>query len=175
MGYGIDSEAVQGCPVEALQAVEDAEALQFEQHSGGFGAVNIDGLTASTSLALARFQRAVVNAGGAIAITSAYRPAAYQEHLRNVWEKWMVELRYNTDPLCQGLRAEVRDEFSRHSLLESQRPVVMSDHTRGLSFDAAVQLPRLKKSRLTVDLLASRAGVRRPDIARDPVHFRLAF
>jgi hypothetical protein len=165
-----------GCDVEPLQEVSDAEALSFENRTGALGAVDLDGLTPSTAVALAKFQRMVTSVGGSIAITSAYRPAAYQEHLREVWEKWMVELRYNTDPLCQDLRAEVQEEFGRHTLLESQRPVLFSDHTRGLSFDAAVRLPRVKKGRkfrVSVDLLARRAGIRRPDIRRDPVHFKL--
>jgi hypothetical protein len=167
-----------GCGVEPLQEVEDSEALTFENRTGALGAVDLDGLTPNTALALARFQRMVTAAGGAIAVTSAYRPATYQEHLRDVWEKWMVELRYNHDPLCQDLRAEVQDEFRRHTLLESQRPVVSSDHTRGLSFDASIQLPRKlrqgRRARVSVDLLARRAGVLRPDIRRDPVHFKLA-
>jgi D-alanyl-D-alanine dipeptidase len=156
--------------------MEDSQALAFENRVGVLGAVDLDGLTPSTAMALARFQRLVTAAGGAIAVTSAYRPATYQEHLRNVWEKWMGELRFNRDPLCQELRWQVEDEFRRHALLESQRPVVDSDHTRGLSFDAAVRLPGRKKGRrgrVSVDLLARRAGVLRPDIRRDPVHFKL--
>jgi hypothetical protein len=168
-------ESVPGCTVEPLAEIEDSEALALENRTGALGAVDIDGLTPSTQLALARFQRIVTSAGGAIAITSAYRPAAYQEHLRSVWEKWMFDLRSNTDPLCQDLRAQVGEEFREHSLLESQRPVVLSDHTRGLSFDAAVRLPRLRKGRrVSVDLLARRAGILRPARASDPVHFRLA-
>ena len=168
-------ESFPGCPVEPLAKIEDSEALAFENRTAALGAVDIDGLTPSTQVALANFQRMVTSVGGAISVTSAYRPAAYQEHLRTVWEKWMIDLRYNSDPLCQDLRAQVGEEFRHHALLESQRPVVFSDHTRGLSFDAAVRLPRLKKSRrVSIDLLARRAGIRRPDIARDPVHFKLA-
>jgi hypothetical protein len=170
------TEPFSGCPVEPLAEVSDTEALSLENRTGALGAVDLDGLTPSTAVALAKFQRMVNAVGGSIAITSAYRPSAYQEHLREVWEKWMVDLRYNTDPLCQDLRAEVKEEFSRHTLLESQRPVLFSDHTRGLSFDAAVRLPRMKKGRkfrVSVDLLARRAGIRRPDIRRDPVHFKL--
>lgn len=168
-------EFFSGCFVEPLHEVEDTQALSLESKVGPLGAVDLDGLTPSTALALARFQRMVTAAGGSVAVTSAYRPATYQEHLREVWEKWMVDLRFNSDLSCQDLRAEVGEEFHRHSLLESQRPVVSSDHTRGLSFDAAVRLPRLKRGRgVSLDALARRAGVLRPDIARDPVHFKLA-
>jgi hypothetical protein len=60
--------------------------------------------------------------------------------------------------------------------MESQRPVSYSDHTRGVGFDATVIMPagaRLKRRRVSVDLLALLVGVRRPDILHDPVHFRL--
>jgi hypothetical protein len=166
-----------GCFVEPLEKLEDSEALAFEnQTHGGLGAIDLDGLTPTTQLALARFQRMVTAAGGQISITSAYRPAAYQDHLRDVWETWMGDLRYNRDPLCQELRAQVKAEFDHHQLLERQRPVVASDHTRGLSFDASVLLPRARKGkrrRISVDYLARQAGVLRPDIRRDPVHFKL--
>mgnify|MGYP007039562455 CR=1 FL=1 len=80
--------------------------------------------------------------------------------------------------LCQSLRTEVQEEFTRHSLLERQRPVTFSDHTRGLSFDASVRLPRSmaakgRRIRISLDALARRAGIRRPDIRRDPVHFKV--
>ena len=88
----------------------------------------------------------------------------------------MLELRSNTDQGCQVLRAEVGGEFARHHLLETQRPGSFSDHTRGVGFDAAVMIPpsaRLKRRRISLDRLALRAGIRRPDIFHDPVHFRL--
>ena len=46
-----------------------------------------------------------------------------------------------------------------------------SDHTRGMAFDAAVMIPRLKRRR--VDYPARLAGLMRPDFRRDPVHFKL--
>jgi hypothetical protein len=64
--------------------------------------------------------------------------------------------------------------------MPTQMPVTDSDHTRGLAFDAAVMMPRpvhttAKKRRVSVSLdrLALQAGLRRPDIRRDPVHFKL--
>jgi hypothetical protein len=55
----------------------------------------------------------------------------------------------------------------------TQIPVTDSDHTRGMAFDAAVMIPRLKKRRVSVDYLARLAGLMRPDFRRDPVHFKL--
>jgi D-alanyl-D-alanine dipeptidase len=164
--------------VNPLSEINDEQGLAFENAAGTFAVVDVDGLTAQAQMALARFQRLVSSAGGTVAITSAYRPAAYQEHLQSVWDKWMAELRDNTDFACQELRAEVGGEFRKHGLLESQRPATTSDHTRGLSFDAIVQLPvvrakRAKRVVVGIDTLALRAGLRRPHIAQDPVHFRL--
>jgi hypothetical protein len=51
-----------------------------------------------------------------------------------------------------------------------------SDHTRGLAFDATVLMPpaaRLKKVSVTLDRLALLAGIMRPDVVRDPVHYKL--
>jgi hypothetical protein len=125
---------------------------------------------------LARFEKIVNAKGGELKVTSAFRPASYQQHLQQVWEKWMHELRYNVEPGCEKLKAQVGREFARHALLERQRPVPVSDHTLGIGFDAAITLPPVahKKSRMAslLDRLAHVCRLRRPDILHDPVHFR---
>jgi hypothetical protein len=161
------------CRVDALDDITDIEAWSFEAGAP----VQTDGLTPQTFVALDRFQDLVSTVGGSLTLTSAYRPATYQEHLQQVWDKWMLDLRSNYEPECETLKAQVREEFDRHELLESQRPVSISDHTRGLSFDAVVQLPRrakLNRRRVSLDSLARMSGIMRPAIAKDPVHFRLA-
>ena len=107
----------------------------------------VDGLTPGTSRALNRFEELVTKAGGEMYLTSAFRPEAYQQHLRDVWYKWMDELRDNEDPACATLKAQVGDEFTRHQLLPTQHPVPVSDHTLGIGFDAAVQFPALTGAR----------------------------
>jgi len=159
------------CPVASLPVIEDIEALEFENRT----APDTTGLLPAMARALETFQHLVMSAGGSVEIKSAYRPEAYQAHLQAVWYKWK-ELRYNRTPGCQALRAEVNDEFSRHNLLATQKPVTSSDHTRGLAFDAAVFMPRTaakKKRRVSVDRLCRQAGIQRPDVRRDPVHFKL--
>ena len=82
---------------------------------------------------------------------------------------------------CRALREEVSAEFARHKLMETQMPVTDSDHTRGMAIDASIMMPHIvrivaKKRRVTsvsLDRLALLAGLRRPDIRRDPVHFKL--
>ena len=165
----LEAVAALPCLVEPLPVVEDLEALAFEV---GPTVINTGGLTRRTAVALGRFERLVTRAGGSFILTSAYRPAAYQDHLQAVWNKWMLELRNNFDEGCSELKASVQDEFLRHQLRESQRPATISDHTRGISFDAAVLIPRGRR-RPSVDALARRAGFHRPVRRSDPVHFRL--
>jgi hypothetical protein len=164
------------CPVGSLSEISDPKALAFEEGTKP-PEQHVEGLTRRTLAALARLKHFVVSLGGVFTLRSAYRPATYQAHLQEVWDKWMRELRTNRDPECQALRASVQQEFERHSLIETQRPVDASDHTLGIAFDAEVALPaqaRLRRRRVTVDLLARLSGLLRPDLFHDPVHFRLA-
>jgi hypothetical protein len=158
------------CTVAPLPPITDPVAEAF--NTGEF--LDTSHLTRGMSRALARFQKVVSQVGGSLELKSAYRPPAYQQHLQQVWDKWM-ELRNNNVAACQDLRAQVQQEFIRHHLLETQRPVTSSDHTRGMAFDATVAIPpnaRIRRRKVTLDRLARRVGLRRPDIARDPVHFK---
>jgi D-alanyl-D-alanine dipeptidase len=167
------------CSVDDLPAITDAGAEGFE--NGTEDSVDTKGLTPVTANALAKFEQLISAVGGMLHVRSAYRPPAYQAHLQQVWDKWMHELRNNRTPACQEFRAAVHAEFERHRLLESQRPVNSSDHTRGMAFDAAVVLPARsaasrhsrKRPVVNLDRLALLAGLKRPDIRHDPVHFRL--
>jgi D-alanyl-D-alanine dipeptidase len=158
--------------VDPLPDITDEEAVQFESQEGP----DTGGLQPEMAEALEKFRKLVASAGGSFDLKSAYRPLAYQEHLQQVWFKWMRELRFNHQPGCQALRAQVFDEFTRHKLMPTQMPVTDSDHTRGIAIDAAVMLPRpvkTKKRRVSLDHLALLAGLKRPDIRHDPVHFKL--
>jgi hypothetical protein len=164
------------CSVESLPAIIDPVAQGFENRTNG-SAVNLDGLTTPTSRALSRFEDLVEKRGGSFMLTSAYRPETYQQHLRDVWYKWMTELKDNRDPSCATLKADVGEEFTRHQLLPTQHPVAVSDHTLGIGFDAAILLPqsagKKKRFRISLDRLARSAGMMRPNVGGDPVHFRL--
>ena len=161
------------CSVAPLDPITDPDAQNLE--AGVTPSVDISRMKRAAAAALDRFQSNVSAAGGTIILKSAYRPAAYQKHLQNVWHKWMDELRQNDEPGCQDLRTQVEEEFTRHCLIETQPPVAVSDHTRGLAFDAMVDLPggaRLGRRRVTLDLLARLSGLLRPAIVTDPVHFK---
>jgi len=165
-----------GCPVAPLDAIDDPAAQQLEAAGvEGESTINIAGMSPAAAGALSLFQTKVAAAGGSVILKSAYRPAAYQQHLANVWYKWMTELRNNRLPACQNMKASVQEEFTRHRLIETQHPVAVSDHTRGLAFDATVSLPpraRIGRLRVTLDTLARLVGLVRPAIAADPVHFK---
>jgi hypothetical protein len=164
-----------GCKVAPLAEIWDTEAVAFEENADTAPA-DVDGLTPDAAQALDTFEETVASLGGTFELKSAYRPPAYQAHLHEVWIKWVKQLRNNRSSGCRALREEVGAEFARHQLLIRQQPVAASDHELGLAFDAAVALPRgarLNGKRVTVDKLAKLAGIMRPTIRRDPVHFKV--
>jgi hypothetical protein len=166
--------AMGACSVPPLVPITDPTAQALEARDTPDGDIDVNDMIPAAAHALDLFESKVEAVGGSIELKSAYRPAAYQAHLQDVWYKWM-ELKNNHDPGCQDLRAQVQEEFLRHHLIESQHPVTVSDHTRGLAFDATVALPqhaRIGRHFFTLDSLARLAGLLRPAIASDPVHFK---
>jgi hypothetical protein len=169
------SRMLAGCKVAPLPEIRDLEAQAFEQNAETAPA-DVDDLRPDAAEAMDTFKEMVTSLGGTFELKSAYRPLAYQAHLHEVWVKWVKELRNNRSSGCRALREEVGAEFSRHQLLLKQQPVPDSDHVLGLAFDAAVAMPRaarLNGKRVTIDKLAALAGMKRPTIRRDPVHFKL--
>jgi hypothetical protein len=169
------SRMLAGCKVAPLSEIWDPEVLSFEKNAETAPA-DVDGLRLDTAEALDTLRESVISLGGTFDLKSAYRAPAYQAHLHEVWVKWVKQLRNNRSSGCRALREEVGAEFSRHQLLIKQQPVPVSDHTLGLAFDAAVTMPRaarLNGKRVTLDKLAALAGMKRPEIRRDPVHFKL--
>jgi D-alanyl-D-alanine dipeptidase len=164
-----------GCKVAPLTEIQEPEAIEFEKNAET-APVDVAGLTPEAAQTLGALKEMVTSLGGSFELKSAYRPLAYQTHLHEVWVKWVKELRNNRSSGCRALREEVGAEFRMHQLLVRQQPVPASDHTLGLAFDAAVAMPRgarLNGKRVTVDKLAAMAGATRPNVRRDPVHFKL--
>ena len=157
----IDSFDIRTCPVPPLTPITDPAAQNFENGN----TVDETGLNAAMTAALACLRAAAGAAGGAITVNSAFRPPAYQAHLREVWDRWN-DLRNRREQECQDLRTQVQQEFQRHGLLLSQRPAAASAHTRGEAFDANWNLP----AGTNIDTLAAGCGLQRP-FANDPVHF----
>lgn len=163
---------VEACAVEPIPPIEDLAALDFEDGAS----LDTKHLHPETARALTRFEQKVSAVGGSMTLTSAYRPASYQEHLMAVWDKWS-EMQVQTNPACNSLRAQIDEEFNKHALLATQRPVAVSDHTLGVGFDAMVLLPEdveIRRKPVDVDDLAKLCRLMRPDPLRDYVHFRLS-
>jgi len=110
-------------------------------------------------------------------LSSAYRPVAYQDHLREVWSKWNDKLKNNTNPACAALKAKVKKEFDDHKLDASTlKPSRTSCHSItgqqpiGSCFDVNSSFIE------TVDLCSTRCDVYRPwpylpkPRKSDPIH-----
>ncbi|MCI0556122.1 MAG: hypothetical protein L0287_34710 [Anaerolineae bacterium] len=155
------------CPIAPLTEMTDPVALDFEAGNN----INTENLNDLTSAGLTCMQNRCAQIGGSMTVTSAYRPVEYQNHLREVWDTWDA-LRNNQDPECTDLKDDVREEYSRHGLLDSQRPAAgnpNAPHPSGNAFDARITgLPQDE----TVDTVASFCNMTRPWPVRDPVHYQ---
>lgn len=155
--------ALRTCSVPPLTPLTDPDAIRFEQGDN----VNIDRLQPNMRTALDCVQSAVTDAGGQLNVHSAYRPAAYQEHLREVWDKWQL-LKDKREPECADLREEVRQEFIKHELLLTQQPAgARGNHITGRAVDMTSTL-----GMNTLVPIAEQCGLYRPIPGRDPVHFQ---
>ncbi|MDH3403175.1 MAG: DUF4157 domain-containing protein, partial [Acidobacteriota bacterium] len=124
------------CPVQPLTAITDAEALLME---GGQRIVwpNDGGTLQNASNALIG---AIQGAGGTATLTSAYRPQAYQDHLREVWDR-ARELQNHPGPECDVIRAAVTAEMTNHQLAVDRPVAQVSRHRLGNAVDIAWTLP----------------------------------
>lgn len=159
--------AISTCEVPPLTPVTDPTALNFENVSP----INTTNLTSQAQAGLDCMRRNTNSAGGNFTLTSAYRPATYQQHLREVWDTWMA-IRNRTNLECDELKKEIQTEFQRHGLLVRQRPAAgnpNAPHARGVSFDATItNLP----SNSSVDAIAAACSMHRPWPDNDPVHYQ---
>lgn len=188
--WGADApEEDDDCPVAALPEITDPQAREIEQPET-FSTMTVDGhtvrvssralldgLTTSMRAALDDLLTRIVNTPGAgtPSINSAYRPQAYQDHLRAIRDR-ATELGArvsngrvtftNDDDRCAALRDEIARELLNHGL--KNNPVARrSDHRTGNAVDVSVSLP----SGTSIDNLAAAAGLQRPLPVKDPVHF----
>ena len=160
------TERLGACPIRPLPPFPlfpDTDLQSFEDNPDRSDTTR---LSDRMRTALSCLQTAISDAGGTSSVGSGYRPPAYNQHLIDVWEKWVNELKEETNPACQALRRDVQNHFRRHRLLESQPPVPGSRHTTGEAFDLSSNLPPAN-----LDTLAQGCQVYRNDSARDRVHF----
>lgn len=155
------------CPVAAIAPITDADALQMENGTRVIWNNTAAGLQpAATSL-----QAAVVAEGGTAVFQSAYRPQAYQTHLREVWDKARA-LRNNNSAACAAVKAAVTAEMDNHALAVDRPVGRVSNHSDGSAFDMSWNLPNAANPGQRIDALARAAGLHRP-VANDPIHFTL--
>ncbi len=147
------------CPVPHLTPLTDPLAIRME---GGDNVI-MEGLTPGMQQAVDCFDDEVFNAGGTLTITSAYRPPQYNQHLREVWDRYRDLTRRPLDPACNTLREEITAEFQRHNL--RVRPGTR--HSTGIAIDATISPETLDE-----DTVANNCNLYRP-FPNDPVHFEL--
>lgn len=151
--------SISDCPVSDLPLITDLEVQAFEDNPN----------TSDTARLTPRMQTALqclLDRDSTATVGSAYRPPAYNQHLIEVWRKWVDQLVENENLACADLKAKIRGHFQRHSLLESQRPVPGSLHTQGEAVDVTINLPAAN-----IDELAAGCQLRRPLPVNDRVHF----
>ena len=124
--------------------------------------LDIAGMTQGTQTALTCLQNAVGAAGGSLTVTSAFRPQAYQDHIREVWDKWQA-IQNNNSAACAQTKAQVQTEWNRHGL--AFQPAAVSNHTAGNAFDAT-----WNPGTLNIDQLAGGCNLSR-SVPGDAVHF----
>jgi len=154
---------VPGCSVDDLPPITDTEVQTFENNPDLSDETR---LTPRMKTELACLKTAA--AAGSPKVGSAYRPPAYNQHLIDVWEKWIYELKENEEPACTALKTKIHGHFQTHKLLETQPPVEGSLHTLGEAVDVTISLPPA-----TIDGFWPGCRLYRKPSLRisDPVHF----
>ena len=155
-----------GCDVIPLQPITDPGAIEFENGNN----INTDRLNALTKKGLSCMEHLTRSLGGNFTLTSAYRPASYQEHLHNVWEtKEDLLISIQPKEYCAAIQNETDKEMSKHGLItEPAEGNPYAPHSRGNAIDAVIQgLPAPH----TVDTIAEECGMYRRMPEADPVHY----
>lgn len=161
--------ALSTCDIPPLTPITDPAALEFENGNR----INTQNLTqaAQTGLTCMQNRVAALEGEGVMSLSSAYRPVAYQDHLRQVWDTWdAVRNRQETE--CQAVRDEAQAEFQDHELLLTQRPAAgnpNAPHSQGIAIDATLSgLPAGE----TEDTVATFCSMHRPWPNNDRVHYQ---
>ncbi len=102
-------------------------------------------------------------------VTSAYRPPAYQTHLRELHDKWCAGgLSTNTATECSAVKSSIGSEMARHGL-SCARPVgVTSNHSSGNAIDISTNVAHGSQA---VRDAAAASCLTWPLGASDPVHY----
>ncbi len=151
------------CAIPPLTPITDPGALQMEAMNGN--AVIWTGSDPRLQPCANKFISLV---GGAV--TSAYRPQAYQDHLKQVHTRWCSQgLSSNTDQACSALKAQVQSQMSTHALSCSRPVATVSNHTAGRAIDVSSSVAHGTQSVVA----AANASCLSWYGSGDPVHYTL--
>ena len=145
------------CPIQPLAPITDPAALAFE---------NGDRIQWSNPVLQQCVNEFISQVGGSV--TSAYRPQAYQNHLREVSTK-ACQLSSNTNEACAEVRAEVMAEMSNHGLPLCGAVAATSRHSSG----NAVDISGIVHSSQAVQSAAAESCLRWSNYTNDPNHYDL--
>ena len=125
--------------------------------------LSLDHVTDAVRVGAACIIQMSAGAGRNAEVTSGFRPATYQAHLREVWDKWQL-LKDNSDASCRDTKAQVEAEWDRHQLV--RQPVQNSNHPSG----NAVDIKNVPATR--ADAIAVSCKMYRPEPVNDRVHYQ---
>ncbi len=164
----IDQYCAGDCEVDPLQPITDPDAQRFENGDN----VREDRLSDSMKDKLKCLREKVAEKGGSLTVNSAWRPQAYQDHLRELADKHPALIRLAILEQVKECQPEpyyraVHPDYVRHGL--NRNVAKNSNHTTGEAFDASW-------SGVNIDELAGECGLHRPLPAPkadggDPPHF----
>lgn len=115
--------------------------------------------------------------GGRIQTTSGFRPASYQQYLREVWDKNLYRRKNASRQECESTYDDIKSRMKKHGL--KFEPAGLSQHNTSpaRAFDASITGlpygPSQNGGNLSdeiIDNIAAQCGLFRP-IKKDPVHF----
>jgi hypothetical protein len=155
--------APQVCRVPPLTPITDAVVAEHEW--GKYrDDPDLEHVLPSTLAGLECMAQRVGAVGGVMNVTSAFRPQGYQDHLREVFDKWQL-LKNDFSPVCASVRATVMREYMEHQLV--RRPVQYSRHTSGRALDIS-GMPANQ-----ADSIAAQCKMFRPEPVNDWVHYEI--
>ena len=132
---GCASPSTEGTGTGAMNVIDCGSVQKIVPHSPDPWPPNDEsGLSAATQTALSCLRTAVAANGGMFRVESGFRPASYQTHLREVWDKHETVSAW-PEGLCTDVKTNVKTEWDRHSPF-GYRPAVRSRHSSGTAFDA---------------------------------------
>jgi hypothetical protein len=168
----IYSEAeCRGCCVAALTPIPTDDPDSAAMEAGYSAAAWRSKLTDELQTAEASFKDRVQTAGGVYRLTSTYRTWWYQQHLREVWDKW-VALKNNTTSQCATLKGEVTTEKETKHGLRFQPAGTDPRHVRGEAIDVKWKPADTGLAEEVLLQLADECNLWRR-VPRDKVHFEV--